>query len=85
MRTALHSARKSLNAGDFPVGCVIADKYGVVCTGRRINSEKNGNELDHAEIIALRKLHTFQAQSVSSDFSIYLNSYQIFYFVTDFI
>lgn len=71
MRVALEIAKKALRAGDFPVGCVIADKNGVVCTGKRENSGENGNELDHAEIIALRKLHTFHTKSLSSDLVVY--------------
>jgi tRNA(adenine34) deaminase len=71
MRIALESAREALDQGDFPVGCVIVDKNGVVCTGKRENSGKNGNELDHAEIMALRKLHSFHGQSASADLVVY--------------
>ncbi|MFN2353866.1 MAG: nucleoside deaminase [Desulfopila sp.] len=55
MKMALDEARLALEQGEFPVGCVIADDGGVVVGGGRQNSAR-GNELDHAEIVALRKL-----------------------------
>ena len=57
MREALQEAKKALDNGDFPVGCVIAGKNGILARGRRVNS-KVRNELDHAEIQALRSLNT---------------------------
>jgi tRNA(adenine34) deaminase len=56
MLLALVEAEHALDAGEFPVGCVIADRDRVVATGRRINSTGSPNEMDHAEIIALRAL-----------------------------
>ena len=56
MLLALAEAERALDAGEFPVGCVIADRDRVVATGRRINSVGVPNEMDHAEIIALRAL-----------------------------
>jgi tRNA(adenine34) deaminase len=56
MLLALAEAERALDAGEFPVGCVIADPDRVVATGRRINSVGIPNEMDHAEIIALRAL-----------------------------
>jgi tRNA(adenine34) deaminase len=56
MLLALAEAERALNAGEFPVGCVIVDRDRVVATGRRINSAGVPNELDHAEIVALRAL-----------------------------
>lgn len=70
MRIALDEAKLALNSGDFPVGCVIADSNGVVCTARRENSGVDGNELDHAEIVALGKLHESHAY-MSSDLVVY--------------
>ncbi len=55
MGLALEEARKALAAGDFPVGCVIADGQQVVASGFRTASRGvMANEIDHAEIIALR-------------------------------
>ena len=57
MQQAIAEAGKALAASEFPVGCVMVHEGRVVSTGRRINSRAPGeNELDHAEIMALRKL-----------------------------
>ena len=56
MRLALEEARKALYAGEFPVGCVLVHEDHVVAAGGRENSGVNGNEFDHAEIVALRRL-----------------------------
>ena len=56
MLLALAEAESAFRAGEFPVGCVIADGERVVATGRRINSTGRANEMDHAEIVALRAL-----------------------------
>jgi tRNA(adenine34) deaminase len=57
MRQALAEARQSLAANEFPVGCVLVREGVVVASGRRINSRgPETNELDHAEIVALRNL-----------------------------
>lgn len=58
MLLALQEAKLALESGEFPVGCVIAGPEGVVATGRRINSFGVPNEMDHAEIVALRALLT---------------------------
>ncbi len=55
MAQALGLAKKALAAGQFPVGCVLVSQDEIVGVGSRLNS--NGalqNELDHAEILALR-------------------------------
>ena len=57
MREALLEAGEAIIAGEFPVGCVMVHEGEIVSRGRRINSKSpNENELDHAEIMALRKL-----------------------------
>lgn len=57
MKIALEQAEAALLAGEFPVGCVIADQEKVIATGARMNSAGgSSNEVDHAEIIALRNL-----------------------------
>ena len=57
MQEALQQAKKALTGGEFPVGCVMVYEGEVISRGRRINSRgPNENELDHAEIVALRKL-----------------------------
>lgn len=58
MKMALELARKALGRGEFPVGCVLVGDDGkVVADGRRDGTVACGsNELDHAEMNALRKL-----------------------------
>lgn len=56
MGYALQEAEKALAAGEFPVGCVLIHDGRIVAAGGRINSGIGGNEFDHAEIVALRRL-----------------------------
>ncbi len=57
MEAALEEARQALDEGEFPVGCVMVAEGQIVATGRRQNSvESNRNEMDHAEILTLRRL-----------------------------
>jgi tRNA(adenine34) deaminase len=57
MGEALREARKALARGEFPVGCVIIYGGRIVARGsRRGSRDMVGNELDHAEMVALRKL-----------------------------
>ena len=56
MEIALQQARQALSLGDFPVGCVFEYHDEIVATGRRSNSFGQVNEMDHAEMMALRAL-----------------------------
>jgi len=56
MRLALKEAREALGRSEFPVGCVIVLDGSVVASGAREHSGGRVNELDHAEILALRSL-----------------------------
>ena len=56
MKKALEQAEQALAAGEFPVGCVLVHDGQVVAAGGRENSGVDGNEFDHAEIVALRRL-----------------------------
>jgi len=57
MSKALEEAHQALSMGEFPVGCVIVYENGVLVTGTRHDSgPDNQNELDHAEMLALRRL-----------------------------
>jgi len=59
MHIALQEARVSLDKGEFPVGCIMAQDGEVVARGMRSNSQgDDANEMDHAEISALRRLLT---------------------------
>lgn len=57
MRQALDQARLALEAGEFPVGCVLVRENEIIQSGRRHNSEGTAsNEIDHAEMLTLRAL-----------------------------
>lgn len=57
MSKALEEARQALSLGEFPVGCVMVYENRVLVTGARLHSRsENKNELDHAEMLALRRL-----------------------------
>jgi tRNA(adenine34) deaminase len=57
MRAALAEARLALSEGEFPVGCVLAQDGQLMAQGRRRNSGSAArNEIDHAEIVTLRRL-----------------------------
>lgn len=55
MRAALAEAGTALKNCEFPVGCVIVYNGDIIASGHRANSRAD-NELDHAEIRALRNL-----------------------------
>ena len=57
MAAALDEARLALRDGEFPVGCVMVAEGHIVARGRWRNSgEACRNEIDHAEVLTLRKL-----------------------------
>ncbi len=72
MRQALLEAQQALANGEFPVGCVIARPQGVLASGSRQNSSANTvNEIDHAEIITLRRLAQLKHKPNANDITIY--------------
>ena len=54
MRRALELARKSLETGDVPVGCVIADREGRIVGEGWNRREADRDALAHAECVAIR-------------------------------
>jgi tRNA(adenine34) deaminase len=57
MRKALEEAERTLDMGEFPVGCVLVCNNSVLVTGARHHSMPDThNEVDHAEMLALRRL-----------------------------
>ncbi len=57
MNKALGLAKSALAQGEFPVGCVMVHQDKILVTGARKSTLANDrNELDHAEMVALRKL-----------------------------
>ncbi len=80
MRSALGQAESALDRGEFPVGCVIALGDELLTEGSRQNSggldgDGTVNELDHAEIVALRRLYALlqrqQRQVNFADITVY--------------
>ena len=57
MTKALQQAEAALDAGEFPVGCVMVHENRIIATGARVGSTGDcPNEVDHAEMVALRRL-----------------------------
>lgn len=72
MHLALCQAEHALHNHEFPVGCVIALDGTVIAEGHRINSHGiQRNEMDHAEIVALRSLGNMNSLPNSSKLCIY--------------
>jgi tRNA(adenine34) deaminase len=71
MRRALAEADKAMAAGEFPVGCVLVHRGRVLASGAREASRGDRrNELDHAEMVALRRLKGRQA-APDEDWTLY--------------
>jgi tRNA(adenine34) deaminase len=71
MAAALAQAREALANGEFPVGCVMAVEGRIVAAGRRRHSREAVNELDHAEVVALRTLLDGQEGPVPANLTVY--------------
>lgn len=71
MKQALAEAEKALAAGEFPVGCVLVYRGEVIAAGGRENSGAGGNEFDHAEIVALRRLFKHHPSLDFSEIAVY--------------
>jgi tRNA(adenine34) deaminase len=57
MTAALEQAETAYHAGEFPVGCILVHKDRILASGRRTGTTAEGvNEVDHAEMVALRRL-----------------------------
>ena len=57
MQKALDQAKKALKAGEFPVGCVMIYNGDVLVVGSRTGTTgETANEIDHAEMVALKRL-----------------------------
>ena len=57
MKLALGQAEHALAEGEFPVGCVMVYQDKVLVTGSRKGTIRDDrNEIDHAEMVALRRL-----------------------------
>lgn len=70
MIKALELAEKALSQGEFPVGCVITQQDRIIAQGRRSES-KNTNEIEHAEINALRHFYNLNLEINHGEVSIF--------------
>lgn len=72
MRRALAEAQEALTAGEFPVGCVVVHQERIIASGARSGTRaKNRNEIDHAEMVALRDLDALDADIRHEDLILY--------------
>ncbi len=70
MELAIEEGEKALASSEFPVGCVITDGERVITKAHRMNS-KVDNELDHAEMVALRSVFSGQREHDGMSLSVY--------------
>jgi tRNA(adenine34) deaminase len=57
MHQALKLARHALDRGEFPVGCIVVYDGQIIAQGERKGTRRQvPSELDHAEMLALRRL-----------------------------
>ena len=57
MKKALDQAKHALAQGEFPVGCVMVYQDQILVNGSRKNTTGDAiNEIDHAEMVVLRRL-----------------------------
>jgi tRNA(adenine34) deaminase len=61
MAAALEQADAALQAGEFPVGCVLVHQCKIIAAGTRRGTASGGrNETDHAEILALKEFYALE-------------------------
>ncbi|MBF0101668.1 MAG: nucleoside deaminase [Desulfobacterales bacterium] len=59
MQQALCEAEDALNNGEFPVGCVLVYHNRIIVKSKRSGSTGlNPNEIDHAEMLAIKQLYS---------------------------
>jgi len=64
MRAALDQASQALAGGEFPVGCILVCRDEILAAGARTGTAgESCNEVDHAEMIALRRLSEISDQT----------------------
>jgi len=72
MGEALKEAQGALARGDFPVGCVMVHRDRIVARGSRTGIRDNvRNELDHAEMAALRQLVHLNEELEPADVTVF--------------
>ena len=72
MKKALEAAKRALAGGEFPVGCVVTYQGEIIAAGCRKNTKRNfTNEVDHAEMVALKRLAKLRQDTDTSKATIF--------------
>ena len=74
MQIALGQAEEALAQGEFPVGAIFVHEDQILVSGRREHSQDVNdtvNEVDHAEVLALRKLICQENTIPLADITVY--------------
>ena len=74
MRIALEQAEEALEQEEFPVGAIFVYEDTILASGKRAHSREQKeavNEIDHAEIIALRSLLVTPPDIPMADITVY--------------
>ena len=74
MHFALEQAREALEQGEFPVGVVIVHEGQVLVSGKRLHTQgrkEKVNEIDHAEILALRNFLALETTPPAAELTVY--------------
>ena len=72
MQQALALAKKTLAAGEFPAACVLVDADRIIAAGSRTGTlGGETNEIDHAEMVALRHLNRLQKPPAPGKLTLY--------------
>jgi tRNA(adenine34) deaminase len=72
MGKALKQAERALAEGEFPVGCVMVYQNKILVTGSRKGTMgSTTNEIDHAEMVALRRLNQIDDQIDSGQITVF--------------
>lgn len=68
MRKALDQAERALEAGEFPVGCVMVFESKILVSGSRKGTiGECRNEIDHAEMVALKRLNEIEGHIIPGE------------------
>ena len=74
MQIALFQAKEALDQGEFPVGAVFVHEDKIIASGSREHSreqKESVNEIDHAEILALRNFLALETDIPLNELIVY--------------
>ena len=80
MKKALAEAQAALDAGEFPVGCVMVhDNKTIVSGARKGTAGDYPNEVDHAEMVALQRLFRLDSKINLKEFTGVIELYSVLF------